>query len=1289
MPSSSSPSPVSSPDEEMRASSSSTEASSPSGFYVSTLQPATAVVSARSILDGKYLVVARITERIQIFGPFIGDTILDGEEEEEETRRVMRDGPLLEFPVMARIVSMEVVQDNLIFFTTAKRQFGLWRFTAEPTNLEVIGSGKLSNLYPYPATDSSLRACHIVAYNDKTGLIAVHLFRGQLFVLDLNSTENSAPLAGQALRMDTVPEAIDMCFLPTEGDDRRITLAVLYSKEPLAYELEVAFFILDMDRKTLETAPLDTHPRIDVTNRGTQRILPLSYNELIAIGPRTVTRYMVNQPMDETDSPIVGEITTKNLGKVTVGLSKGDDKWFVVDEEGWLHVIKGGSSAPKDDVAPHFYTAEGNGGQSASGKRRRGSSTRKQTRGKSTRTVEAENRNRCGLDFDTLGPVSSGASSALAVLLDGRLIFVASDCGDAHRLCTVSSEAYTDTESFVKTIYAELSLSPIIDFQLRSGNQDELIMVTGRDESSYIRSMRLGLSLRELARVRCDAPADVWSISTPGSRPLLVQSFATTTVVYGFLTIEDDNRTELIPIDFTGKFVSAPSLWCGCVGGLAVQVTERTIRFIDAKSTPPVLVSSVDVENAEAFVTADGDKDILFTVSRKGKVFSHEVNTKTRAIRSEEVQLDRPALGASCMSYKTNSGVLAIGLWPSIGKINSKRTIVVKQMKGGAERELNVPSDSSKSGTLVPRSVVVCSAGELGLSGAPESVLILCGFDDGRLFIFSLDDTGSAQEINLGGVRPVMLSRLASVNGVLARGTNLHFVTADSSECEIVCKNVNPLEGNCHVECAVEFGDNELVASEEGSTALLALVTSEPSLAFASLTPDEPCEIHTRQKEIGNGQTGLHVEHVTKDLYAVSTITMSPRAAGEKENIATNGSVSSTSSVRLVIGSSLREVCVIPADEVDSGVDEASSIEVSSLATISADDSEDSGVAYLCVGSCVVPGTPEPPEVDESEPSKGFVKIYKVDPTAMLRGESDGRLCERVAIAEVEGVPYQIGMLKDANGRKFLLCTINNVLEVYAVERAADGDMRLGLVTKRHLHVASIFMQIQGSNVAVGDMTRGVSLLHFDSKVSAITELARYEFSMWPTALHFLSTGEILVTDDKMNLFMLGKQKDIGRNGSKEAFSLQTMSQFHLGLTVNSIKSGSIKPSISSNSAINREQYLICSTEGALVMLTCLDTSLDMARLLQIQHAIEININKQSPQSDARLDWRAYRSIDSNLIRSTVEPSGFIDGDLLQLFLVTEDDDDDIAVRAANTLNDGTTGDALKKEVEEVVEAFA
>lgn len=40
--------------------------------------------------------------------------------------------------------------------------------------------------------------------------------------------------------------------------------------------------------------------------------------------------------------------------------------------------------------------------------------------------------------------------------------------------------------------------------------------------------------------------------------------------------------------------------------------------------------------------------------------------------------------------------------------------------------------------------------------------------------------------------------------------------------------------------------------------------------------------------------------------------------------------------------------------------------------------------------------------------------------------------------------------------------TVNNVLEVYAVEQQSDGALRLGLVTKRHLHIASIFMQIRG-----------------------------------------------------------------------------------------------------------------------------------------------------------------------------------------------------------------------------------
>ncbi|KAF4738940.1 DNA damage-binding protein 1a, partial [Perkinsus olseni] len=444
-----------------------------------------------------------------------------------------------------------------------------------------------------------------------------------------------------------------------------------------------------------------------------------------------------------------------------------------------------------------------------------------------------------------------------------------------------------------------------------------------------------------------------------------------------------------------------------------------------------------------------------------------------------------------------------------------------------------------------------------------------------------------------------------------------------------------------------------------------------PSLTFAALTPDEPCELQTRHRPVGRGQTAIRVEHVTGDIYAVSTITVGAhKGLADKENTPDNdgdGSASS-STVRLVNGSSLREVCSIPAedreDDVMMGDDDderpGRTVEVSSLATFDLGDAGDSGIVYLCVGSCVVPGPAQPPEIDEAEPSKGFVKVYRIDPTASLLGGADSKVCERVTMIEVAGVPYQMASMVDEGSNKlFLLCTVNNVVEVYAVEQEPEGGLRLGIVTKRHLHIASIFMQVQGNKVAVGDMTRGVTLLQFDSKSSSLSELARYEFSLWPTALQFLSNGKILVADDRFNLFLMERQREIGKSHSgSPGYSLQTVGQLHLGLLTNCIRPGSLRSATTTPNRSDEEgdQFLLCTIEGALVSLKSIENSA-VERMLQIQHAIQVNIQKQGsadPSVDARVDWKLFRSIDSNTLHGSsgaLDPSGFVDGDLFELFL--------------------------------------
>ncbi|KAF4650067.1 hypothetical protein FOL46_001245, partial [Perkinsus olseni] len=74
---------------------------------------------------------------------------------------------------------------------------------------------------------------------------------------------------------------------------------------------------------------------------------------------------------------------------------------------------------------------------------------------------------------------------------------------------------------------------------------------------------------------------------------------------------------------------------------------------------------------------------------------------------------------------------------------------------------------------------------------------------------------------------------------------------------------------------------------------------------------------------------------------------------------------------------------------------------------------------------------------------------------------------------------------------------------------------------------------------------------------------------------------------------------------------------------------------------------------------------------------------------DARVDWKLFRSVDSNTLHSSggaLDPSGFVDGDLFELFLVMADE---LAMRTTNTLNDGTEARDLVKEVQAIVDSFA
>ncbi|KAF4660318.1 hypothetical protein FOZ61_004103, partial [Perkinsus olseni] len=744
--------------------------------------------------------------------------------------------------------------------------------------------------------------------------------------------------------------------------------------------------------------------------------------------------------------------------------------------------------------------------------------------------------------------------------------------------------------------------------------------------------------MKEFATVAWQNVSTMWPIRMRQGRSLLVQSLATSTSVCGFVTNKDSSDAELVTFDLTGKFCcDEPSIWCGAVSHLAVQVTKRVVRWVDVASSPPVLVHSTDAPEKRRFVVAAGDGNSLITIDDRGQPWIHQMANGGR-VESSQVSFGRPLLGASCVAYDSDSGMLAVGLWPKIGEESSLPYLMLKEVqhkqgRGRFRNPLEIPLGSAKAEASVPRSIVVTSARSVGLT-SQSGVVVVCGLGDGRVVVWSESAEApgwTVREVDVGGIRPVVLTKLPSIHGLFVRGSYPYLLTADDAGKELILRNVNPLEGGASIECAVELDDDAFAVTGGQSgqqTAVLAVVTSEPSLTFAALTPDEPCELQTRHRPVGGGQTAMRVEHVTGDIYAVSTITVGAhKGLADKENTPDNdgdGSASSSSTVRLVNGSSLREMCSIPAKEREYDVtmgdddddDEQSgcTVEVSSLATFDLGDAGDSGIVYLCVGSCVVSGPAQPPEIDEAEPSKGFVKVYRIDPTASLLGGADAKVCERVTVIEVTGVPYQMASLVDEGSSKpFLLCTVNNVVEVYAVEQEPEGGLRLGIVTKRHLHIASIFMQVQGNNVAVGDMTRGVTLLQFDPKSSSLSELARYEFSLWPTALQFLSNGKILVADDRFNIFLMERQREIGKSHSgSPGYSLQTVGQLHLGLLVNCIRPGSLRSTTTTPNRSDEEgdQFLLCTIEGALVSLKSIENSA-VERMLQIQHAVQVNIQKQ------------------------------------------------------------------------------
>ncbi|KAF4728336.1 hypothetical protein FOZ63_001261, partial [Perkinsus olseni] len=164
------------------------------------------------------------------------------------------------------------------------------------------------------------------------------------------------------------------------------------------------------------------------------------------------------------------------------------------------------------------------------------------------------------------------------------------------------------------------------------------------------------------------------------------------------------------------------------------------VRWVDVASSPPVLVHSTEARDGRHFVVAAGDGNSLITIDDLGQPWIHQMADGGRVV-SSQVSFGRPLLGASCVAYDSDSGMLAVGLWPKIGEESSLPYLILKEVqhrqgRGRFRNPLEIPLGSAKAEASVPRSIVVTSARSVGLT-SQSGVVVVCGLGDGRVVVWS------------------------------------------------------------------------------------------------------------------------------------------------------------------------------------------------------------------------------------------------------------------------------------------------------------------------------------------------------------------------------------------------------------------------------------------------------------------------------------------------------------------------------------------------------------------------
>ncbi|KAK8792811.1 hypothetical protein WA158_004975 [Blastocystis sp. Blastoise] len=271
---------------------------------------------------------------------------------------------------------------------------------------------------------------------------------------------------------------------------------------------------------------------------------------------------------------------------------------------------------------------------------------------------------------------------------------------------------------------------------------------------------------------------------------------------------------------------------------------------------------------------------------------------------------------------------------------------------------------------------------------------------------------------------------------------------------------------------------------------------------------------------------------------------------------------------------------------------------------------------------------------DEEEPSHGFLCVYRVIK------EGNKYSLQEIDKEEVDGCVNTICIYK-----KHLLCGVNGKLCIFTYE---NNHLELRCIRSQHVYILDIQIDEKNDYIYVLDLTKSVIIYTLNIDTYSITFLCNEVSTHYCTNFYIEDDNHIVCSDIDRNLFVLTLQED-------EATTKKTLtmtSWFHLGDTINKIITGKFTSSSQLSSLYTSidMNILFVTTSGRIGVIGKINNINEFNELKNIEKAILCVI-----KGIAHLSHTYYRSFKG--LKYVKESAGFIDGDLIEMYLYLSEQD--------------------------------